>query len=131
LHAGQLHGTPDSTSLQLIHFIKRIMARSRRAVDPVTSGMEEGIKLLDRAVSVFRQEREKTRRLSEKVTKLNNEEQEFGTKAQDHERKAKELRIEEAKKKEERAGAESELEESEEYVARVKEKLQDIEAIMA
>ena len=104
-------------------------SRSRRAVDPVTSGMEEGIKLLDRAVSVFRQEREKSR--TEKVTKLNNEEQEFGTKAQDHERKAKELRIEEAKKKEERAGAESELEESEEYVARVKEKLQDIEAIMA
>ena len=127
-----------------IQHIKRIMARSRRAVtqDPATSGeaaatatldqsqgMEYGIKLLEQARSVFIQEGNNIVR--ERVAKLYKEEKEVGAKAQDLERQAKELRTEEAKKKEERAGAEREVDKSEENIARVKETLQDIEAIMA
>ena len=96
------------------------MARSRRAVtqDPATSGeaaanatldqsqgMEYGIKLLEQARSVFIQEGNNIVRERERVAKLYKEEKEVGAKAQDLERQAKELRTEEAKKKEERAGA--------------------------
>ena len=93
-----------------------------------SQGMEYGIKLLEQPRSVFIQEGNNIVR--ERVAKLYKEEKEVGAKAQDLERQAKELRTEEAKKKEERAGAEREVDKSEENIARVKETLQDIEAIM-
>ena len=82
-------------------------------------GMEYGIKLLEQPRSVFIQEGNNIVR--ERVAKLYKEEKEVGAKAQDLERQAKELRTEEAKKKEERAGAEREVDKSEENIARVKE----------
>ena len=54
---------------------------------------------------VFIQEGNNIVRERERVAKLYKEEKEVGAKAQDLERQAKELRTEEAKKKEERAGA--------------------------
>ena len=129
----------------MIHFIKRIMARSRRAVtqDPATSGeaaatatldqsqgIEYGMRLLHQARSVFIHEGNKNVRERERVAELYKEEKEVGAEAQDLESRAEKLRIVEAKKKEERAGAEREVGKSEEKIARVKEALQEIMDIM-
>ena len=83
--------------------------------------MEYGIKLLEQARSVFIQEGNNIVRERERVAKLYKEEKEVGAEAQDLESRADKLRIVEAKKKEERAGAEREVNKSEENIARVKE----------
>ena len=119
----------------MIHFIKRIMARSRRAVtqDPATSGeaaatatldqnqgIDHGMSLLQQAHAVFIHEGNNIVGEKERMAELYQEEKDAGAKAQDLESRAERSRIVEAKKKEERLEAESKK------IARAKEYLQEM-----
>ena len=95
-----------------------------------TTDKEKLLSDLDNLYEDLKIQGNKNVRERERIAELYKEEKEVGAEAQELESRAKELRIGEAKKKEERAEAERSVNKSKEKIARSKEAVQEMMDIM-